>query len=172
MFDILCSNYSAKYRSRIVYRGDEWAIFAAVGVFHFFPNLETETITPAENSICFPQSTPMPLGSTCEPSSCMSSLFHWEFFFFQLLQQPEREGREGGRRGGATQIQRLICLLVKRNSRPHFLMRALIKSGGVWPWEWKCGGVGREGGSQRDTVARGGDKVSAKCSYLRASYWC
>lgn len=36
-------------------------------------------------------------------------------------------------RGGATPIQRLICLLVKRNSRPHFLMRALIKSGGVWP---------------------------------------
>lgn len=41
--------------------------------------------------------------------------------------------RERGRGGGATQIQRLICLLVKRNSRPHFLMRALIKPGGVWP---------------------------------------
>lgn len=40
---------------------------------------------------------------------------------------------ERGRRGGATQIQRLICLLVKRNSRPHFLMRALIKSEGDWP---------------------------------------
>ena len=75
MFDVLCSNYSAKYRSRIVY-GDEWAIFAPVGGVSLLPNLETETITRAENSICSLQSTPMPLGSTCEPSSCMSSLFH------------------------------------------------------------------------------------------------
>lgn len=40
---------------------------------------------------------------------------------------------ERGRRGGATRIQRLICLLVKRSSGLHFLMRALIKSGGFWP---------------------------------------
>lgn len=55
---------------------------------------------------------------------------------------------ERGRRGGATQTQRLICLLVKRNSGPHFLMRALIKSGGVWPENGR-------GGEQRDTVTRG-----------------
>lgn len=48
--------------------------------------------------------------------------------------------RERGRRGGTTQIQRLICLLVKRNSRPHFLMRALIKSEGVWPENGSGGG--------------------------------
>lgn len=160
MFDVLCSNYSAKYRSRIVY-GDEWAIFAPVGGVSLLPNLETETITPAENSICFLQSTPMPLGSTCEPSSCMSSLFHWEFFSSSFSssrrergERGEREGG-GGRRGGATQIQRLICLLVKRNSRPHFLMRALIKSGGVWPWEWKCGGGC--GGCCREILWRGGE---------------
>lgn len=35
-------------------------------------------------------------------------------------------GEEDG--GGATPIQRLICLLAKRNSRPYFLMRSLIKS--------------------------------------------
>lgn len=34
----------------------------------------------------------------------------------------------------------------------------------VWGWMW--------GVLQRDTVARGRDKVSAKRSYLRASYWC
>lgn len=82
----------------------------------------------------------MPLGSTCEPSSCMSSLFHWEF------SSSFSSSRREGRRGGATQIQRLICLLVKRNSRLHFLMRALIKSGGVWP---ENGG----GRGQRDAVA-------------------
>ena len=64
----------SKKRSGIVYQ-DEWAIFAPVRVCHF-SKFRTEMITPVENSICFLQSTQMPLGSTCEPSSCMSSLFH------------------------------------------------------------------------------------------------
>lgn len=113
--------FLAQNRSCIVYE-DEWAIFACDGVFHL-SKFRTETITPVENSICFLQSTPMPLGSTCEPSSCMSSLFHWEFSS-SFFQQPGKRGR----RGGATRIQRLICLLVKRSSGLHFLMRALIKS--------------------------------------------
>lgn len=83
------SNYFAKNRSYIVY-GDEWAIFAPVRVFHF-SKFRTETITLVENSICFLQSTPVPLGSTCESLSCMSSLFHWEFSSSFSSSQRERE---------------------------------------------------------------------------------
>lgn len=69
--------------------------------------------------------------------------------FIENFLPASRAAAERGRRGGATRIQRLICLLVKRNSGLHFLMRALIKSRGVWP---------------------GKDKISAKRGDLRPSY--
>ena len=65
-------------------------------------------------------------------------------FIENFLPASPAAGGERAGRGGATPIQRLICLLVKRNSRPHFLMRALIKSGGVWPENGE--------GERRDTV--------------------
>lgn len=74
-------------------------------------------------------------------------------------------GRERGRRGGATQIQRLICLLAKRNSRPHFLMRALIKSGGVWP-------ENERGGGGKRYCDNGEIRFLPKCSFMRPSYSC
>lgn len=118
----------------IVYRY-EWSLFTPVRAVHF-SKFRTEVITLAENSICFLLSTPVPPGLHLWAIELHVSFVSLRIF---SLQQPE-----WGRRGGATPIQRLICLFVKRNSRPHFLMEALIKLRGVglvWP-----GSEGRAGG--------------------------
>ena len=54
----------------------------------------TEMITLLENTICFPLSTLTPWGSTWEPRSCMSSLFHWEFSPSSSSSQREGGGVE------------------------------------------------------------------------------
>lgn len=73
-----------------------------------------------------------PINTECPEAPLVSYQAACLLCFIENFLPASPAAGEGGRRGGATQIQRLICLLVKRSSRLHFLMRALIKSGGVW----------------------------------------
>lgn len=163
MFDVLCSNCFPPKIEVALSTGMSELYLLLSGCFTYL-NLEWHWTLQSKKSICLLQSTTMPLGSAWEPSNCMSPLFHWEFSSSFSSSQ-----RRGGGRGGATQIQRLICLLEKRNSRSHFLMRALIKSGGIWTQNGSvcvCGG----GGCRWETVIVPG--VASRRKHTKQNWTC
>lgn len=135
MFDVLCSGHPAKNRRLVVFTGDEWAIFAPVGVFHFSksgcftsPNLEWKRTLRQKIAFAFSNQHQCPWAPlVSHRAACLLCFIE----NFPPASPAARVGvgglgEEDG--GGATPIQRLICLLAKRNSRPYFLMRSLIKS--------------------------------------------
>lgn len=138
---------SARNRSRIVYE-DKRVIFAPVRVFQV-SKFRTETITLAENSICFLQSTPMPPGLHSWAIE-LHVVFVSLRIFFQLLQQQQRK-REGVE--GWSHCNTKTNLFVSKEKLKAPLPDEginKIREGCVWPEK---------------------DKIPAKHSYQRPSWF-